>query len=114
MRVRTVRALLWSARSRRRIFFRAWVAIICQRVISGEWRSLRTPKFGTLAIAHPVPADSPEVRDSRGVIARAPPLVTSRERRYVFIVTWDFWDFVKNIIFLNIVLWILFLYISVI
>ena len=40
---------------------------------------------------------------TRAVVARAPPLVTSRERRYAFIVTWDFWDFVKNIIFFNIV-----------
>ena len=40
---------------------------------------------------------------TRAVVARAPPLATSRERRYEFIVTWDFWDFVKNIIFFNIV-----------
>ena len=31
-----------NASLRQRIFFCAWVAIICQRVISGEWRSLRT------------------------------------------------------------------------
>ena len=40
---------------------------------------------------------------TQAIVARAPPLVTSREQRYVFIVTWDFWDFVKNIIFFNIV-----------
>ena len=40
---------------------------------------------------------------THAVVACAPPLVTSRKQRYVFIVTWDFWDFVKNIIFFNIV-----------
>ena len=40
VRVRTISIV--NARSRRRIFFRARVAIIPQRVIiSGEWRSLR-------------------------------------------------------------------------
>ena len=51
---------------------------------------------------------------TQAIVARAPPLITSRKRRYVFIVTWDFWNFVKNIIFFNIVLWILCLYITVI
>ena len=37
---------------------------------------------------------------THAVVARAPPLVTSRERRCAFIVTWDFWDFVYNNIFL--------------
>ncbi len=145
-----------NARSQRRIFFRLWVAIIRQCVISGEWRSLRTrnlapsrsltpqrlhPKFGTacflpscvvkhqggrargasdvvtlVAIARAPPPflslrHTSGWTSKRGVramivahaVARAPPLVTSRERRCAFIVTWDFWDFVKNIIFFNIV-----------
>ena len=37
-----------NARSQRRIFFRAWVAIIRLRVIiSGEWRSLRTQNLAS-------------------------------------------------------------------
>ena len=141
MRVRTVRALLWSARSRRRIFFRAWVAIICQRIISGEWRLLCTQNLAPSRsltpqrLHHPksegceryryacrdrscsptVPVVTSHIRvdeRSRGAsndryacCRRLLPhsLVTSRERRYAYIVTWDFWDFVKNIIFFNMV-----------
>ena len=44
----------------------------------------------------------------------APPLVTSRERRYRVYCDMGLLGFVKNIIFFNIVLWILFLYIRVI
>ena len=133
-----------NSRSRRRIFLRAWAAIICQRVISGEWRSLRTqnlapsrsltpqrlhPKFGTASgrtsegceqcryacrdrsCSPTVPVVTSHIRvdeRSRGAsndryacCRRLLPhsLVTSRERRYAYIVTWDFWDFVKNILF---------------
>ena len=138
MRLRTVRALLWSAHSRRRIFFRAWVtAIDFVSVISGEWRSLRTRNLAPSRSLTPqrtsegcercryacrdrscsptVPVVTSHIRvdeRSRGAsddryacCRRLLPhlLVTSRERRYAYIVTWDFWDFVKNIIFFNIV-----------
>ena len=73
------------------------------RLKTGEWRSLCTrnlapsqsltpkrlhPKFGTA-----VPQ----------LLVLPHSLVTSRKRRYAFIVTWDFRDFVKKIIFFNIV-----------
>ena len=123
MRVRTVCDLLLS------IFFRACVVGSGDRFVPEIWhprdRSLPSGRargasdvVTLVAIARSPPpflslrhtsgwTSERGVRAmivTRAVVARAPPLVTSRDRRYVFIVTWDFWDFVKNIIFFNIVL----------
>ena len=55
-------------------------AYSCRRVISGEWWLLRTQNSGHRDRPLPSGFDSPEVRDRRDVIARAPPLVTSQYR----------------------------------
>ena len=124
MRVRTVRALLWSAHSQRRIFFCEWVTAIDfvsvsllvgsgDRFVPKIWHPRDcSPPSGfitqrargardvvTLVAIARAPPPFLSLRHTSGwtsergvramivthaVVARAPPLVTSRERRYVF------------------------------